>query len=49
MEEIITIKCKKINGGVVSGEAMVCNVPLSFVGEVDASNGRIRAPCSVKK
>ena len=43
MEEI-TIKCKKIIGGVASGEAMVSNVPLSFVGEIDASNGKVMAP-----
>ncbi len=41
--EKITIKCKKIVSGVVSGEAMVSNVPLSFVGEVDRGNGKIRA------
>jgi len=43
MEEI-TIKCKKLLGGVASGEALVSHVPISFVGEVDASNGKIRTP-----
>ena len=41
MEEI-TIKCKKILGGVARGEAIVSDVPLSIVGEIDASNGKIR-------
>jgi predicted aconitase with swiveling domain len=41
--EEITIKGKKILGGVVSGEAMVSHVPISWVGEIDETNGRIRA------
>lgn len=41
MQEI-TIKCKKILGGVVSGEAIVSHVPISLVGEIDETNGKIR-------
>ena len=40
MEEI-TIRCKKILGGVASGEALVCHTPISWIGEVDETNGKI--------
>jgi predicted aconitase with swiveling domain len=40
--EEITIKCKKILGGVASGEAIVSHVPLSLAGETDESAGKIR-------
>ena len=40
MDEI-TIKCKKIVGGVASGEVMVSHTPISWVSEVDETNGRI--------
>lgn len=40
MQEI-TIRCKKILGGVVSGEAMVSHVPISWVSEVDETDGKI--------
>jgi len=42
--EEITIKCKKLLGGVASGEALVSHVPLSFVGEVDRSDGKVMTP-----
>lgn len=41
MEEI-TIKCKKILGGIASGEALVSHVPISVVSEIDETNGTIR-------
>jgi len=37
----ITIRCKKILGGVASGEAMVSHVPISWVSEVDETDGKI--------
>ena len=40
MEEI-TIRCKKILGGVACGEAMVSHVPISWVSEVDETDGKI--------
>jgi predicted aconitase with swiveling domain len=40
MEEI-TIRCKKILGGVACGEAMVSRVPISWVSEVDETDGKI--------
>ena len=42
MEEI-TIKCKKVLGGVAYGEAMVSHVPISPVGDIDETNGKIRS------
>ena len=41
MEEI-TIKCKKILGGVASGEAMVSHTPISVNSEIDEINGQIK-------
>jgi len=40
--EEITIKCKKIVGGVASGEAMVSHVPISFTSEVDEFSGKVK-------
>ena len=40
MEEI-AIRCKKILGGLASGEAIVSRVPISWVSEVDETDGRI--------
>lgn len=37
-----TIKCKKILGGIASGEALVSHTPISWGGEIDESNGKIR-------
>ena len=40
--EEITIKCRKILGGVASGEAIVFHVPVSLLGEIDVTNGKVR-------
>jgi len=40
MQEI-TVRCKRILGGAASGEAMVSHVPISWVSEVDETNGNI--------
>ncbi|MFC2018574.1 aconitase X swivel domain-containing protein [Chloroflexota bacterium] len=42
MTEII-IKGKKILGGMAAGEAVVSHVPISMVGEIDETNGTVRA------
>jgi predicted aconitase with swiveling domain len=39
----ISIKCRKIFGGSVYGEAIVSSVPLSLVSEIDEIDGTIRA------
>jgi len=41
MEETI-IRCKKVLGGLVTGEALVSHVPISFVGEIDEATGVVR-------
>ncbi len=41
MEEI-TIKCKKVLGGIAAGEAIVSHVPISWVGEIDETTGVVR-------
>lgn len=40
--EKITIKCKKILGGIASGEAMVSHTPISVNSEIDEINGQIK-------